>query len=195
MSGDCVRVTEENCRSLWEFARCLGNSELEGKLLDFRPDCDGLNLENVVDCLLDRASRFELIDREIEFIAIHLSEVHNLSRLSPEILERVLENDKLRIESEDWLLSFVVDVMGGYPNLVRHVRCEYLSVESMQLFIDEVDIQSLDRIMLRSICRRLLAPRDTQGKNGRSGSTMGVKREVSSVRGFGHSGRGWRNDG
>jgi hypothetical protein len=196
MSGDCVRVKDANCGSLFEFAKCLGNSELEHKLLDFRPDCDGLNVENVVDRLLECVRRNESIEREIEFIAIHLSDVKHLSRLSPEIFELVLENDKLRIESEDWLLSFVVDVMGGYPNLVRHVRCEYLSVEFVQLFIEALDVYSADSILFGTICHRLVLTRgDRQVTNVRSGSGMEDKGEVSRGGGFGHRGRGWRNDG
>jgi hypothetical protein len=181
MSGDCVGVTDENCRSLWEFAKCLGNSELEDKLHDFRPDCEGLKVENVVDRLLKCVSRLESIEREIDFIAIHLSDVKHLSRLSGEILELVLENEQLRIESEDWLLSFVVDVLGGSPTLFRHVRCEYLSVEFVHLFIEAVDFCSIDSILFGTICRRLvLTPGDTQGTSGTTGRKMGSQDEVSS---------------
>jgi hypothetical protein len=156
MSGGSVMVNDDNCAALFEIAKSLQNLELESRLLEFRPDCDSLNEANAINRLLEAARRSESIEREIDFIALHFCEVKNIERLSLDILERILENDHLTIESEDWLLCFVIEQMNGCQSLLRHIWCEYLSSEAIEIYTDQVDLDDVDRLTFRSIFCRLV---------------------------------------
>jgi small GTP-binding protein len=175
MSGGRVEVTDDNCGPLWEFAKSLHNSELESRLLELRPDCDGLNPGNAVDRLLEAAGRFESVEREIEVIALHFCEVMNIERLPLDILERVLENEHLRIESEDRLLDFVIGQMGGCQSLLRHIQCAWLSAEAIDVYGEHVEIDVLGPMIFRSVFCRLL------GDSGTDVEGMTVTRSKAAV--------------
>jgi hypothetical protein len=166
-------VTDENCGLLLEFAKAIQNSELAQRLVEFRPDCDGLTEANVVARLLDGAGRFG----EIEFAALHFCEVKNIARLPTEILERVLDNEQLTIESEDWLLAFVVEQMGGSQSLLRHVQCSYLSADAIKVYAEQIDLESVNRLIFQSVfgrlvgesCMRAMTMRGTRSEVSRGG--------------------------
>jgi hypothetical protein len=75
-----------------------------------------------------------------------------------DILGLLLADDRLKIESEDWLLKIIGDRIlrdGSLICLLDYVECKYLSVEAMSTFISLVSREPMSSSVWSSICSRL----------------------------------------
>jgi hypothetical protein len=150
-----LEVTERNVLTLQQFTQRLKCDELDRLLFEFAISGEDLNAQNAVSRLLLKSSRVLTIDEEVEFIASHLDEIESLGRLSPSLLEIVLESTSLQIESEDWLLELICGLGSEYENLIRYVRCEFLSSGGIDKFIEAVALDQIDSVLWNSVCCRL----------------------------------------
>jgi hypothetical protein len=99
------------------------------------------------------------VDEEIEFAAWHFFEIDadDLKGIDVGLLELIVSSDGLQLESEDSLLTFILNLESEDELvLVRYLRTEYLSTEGMILFLDRLGDSILDRLVWNSVCRRLV---------------------------------------
>jgi hypothetical protein len=150
-----TEVTESNFSTLQKFALRLGCEELDRILFEFSLCGAELNRRNAVSRLLSNSNRFMDIGEQVEFIASRLDEIRSLDRLPLSVLEIILESGSLRIQSEDWLLDFIRGLGDGFENLIRYVRCEFLSGTGVAKFIETVSLERIDSVLWTSICCRL----------------------------------------
>jgi hypothetical protein len=102
-------------------------------------------------------SRLEL-DRsdELEFIASHFYEVDQSSfeDFSIEWLEEILMDDSLRMESEDWLLDYLISHGSLGHRLLCHVRYEQLSVSGICKFLSNISVSDITFQLWDNVCYR-----------------------------------------
>jgi hypothetical protein len=125
----------------------LGNKELIELLFSNSP-----SLENI-------ASRLELnaTDSDIEYACEHFISLDH-SLISNEILRMLLTDSRLLIESEDWLLKILKNLIAkdcSYENLIDTIECQYLSKSMIVDFCEMFNPISLSCMAWESICRRL----------------------------------------
>jgi hypothetical protein len=157
MKGSGIVAQESELRRLCEFAAVLGNTELLKELCDSTE----VNADNV--CSRMQKGYFccdVCIEEEIVFAASHFSEleIEELKDLDICILEKILSSSSLRLKDEDSLLAFICQVESDNRLLVRQVFSEYLSSESMSVFLDFFSLSNADSMIWSSLCRRLLLP-------------------------------------
>jgi hypothetical protein len=70
-------------------------------------------------------------------------------------LEKILSDELLRIESEDWLLSLLISLGSDFANLLGFVRFEHASPEWIDVFLSAISYSSLDSRLWSSVCRCL----------------------------------------
>jgi hypothetical protein len=78
-----------------------------------------------------------------------------------DILGLLLADDRLKIESEDWLLKIIGDRIlrdGSMVGLMDCIECKYLSVEAMSTFVSLISRESMSSSVWSSICSRLQLP-------------------------------------
>jgi hypothetical protein len=78
-----------------------------------------------------------------------------MASIPPPLLEEVLCHRDLRLESENALLDFLCDLKPDAHWLLRYVRCEWLSADSLERYIDAVYPDNLDLRTWYSVCSRL----------------------------------------
>jgi hypothetical protein len=164
-----VEVTEMTVPTLQKFVQRLKCDELSRLLFEFELSGEELNERNAVSRLVVKSKRLLSIDEEIEFIASRFDQIEGLDSLPLSLLEIILESFSLRIESEDWLLDFICGLESDFENLIRYVRCEFLSGTGIAKFIDSVSVDRIDSVLWGSVCRRLVntcsSPPDAQRFN------------------------------
>jgi hypothetical protein len=104
---------------------------------------------SVSNCMsrLKRRMRLKVnVDRELEFIATHISnfEIDDIRDIDITIVEAILQKHSLRIPNEDWLLRMIFELGGIHHRLIRYVHFEFLSPESIDLFFDTISVDELD---------------------------------------------------
>jgi hypothetical protein len=114
-----------------------------------------LTKKNVIE-ILNLKHLYQLNWRqEITYIARNFSSVDRLNSLSSEHLLSILEDPELSIESEDWLLQFILDFMRNDPSgisLLEHVQVEFLSQRALADYahqFDELDSGLVSRLWPR----------------------------------------------
>lgn len=119
------------------------------------------------------------IEKEIEFISLHFYELKEKilnemndeeSKLEYNIIERIISNEQLRLESEDQLLEFINHLYlksSKYSNLYEYVSFINVEVESMKKFIEIFDMNDLTRSSWSSLANRLQQTiiKDENGKH------------------------------
>jgi hypothetical protein len=146
--GDSITVEKS---MIWRFAvvcRELENNEL----LSIVVTNDPISSDNITDRLLTVGA-----DSDFEFGRSHFCSL-NHSLLSVDILERFLDDPRLRIESEDWLFGIVNSLIAQnstFMILLDYLELQYLSVSSISRFISHISVESLNSRLLSSIFRRL----------------------------------------
>jgi hypothetical protein len=150
-------VTRSNFESVRWIAKELGNRELYEALWEFINDGEELNCSNAGE----RLSLAEFLEvsplREIEYLASHFHEAEGnvLKSLKHEYLRSILESEKLRIETEDSLMDFVVELGRDYFDLLGLIRSEYLSESGIDRLLTTISIVDVDGKLWSSLCRRL----------------------------------------
>jgi hypothetical protein len=153
-SGICGRGAQHS--GLFELAAALGNRELLTQLYDVNE----INVKNV--CSRMRNGHFceFCIEEEIAFAASHFDELvfEELKNLDICIVDQILSSPRLRLKDEDSLFELICEFDCESPVLFRHVLSDYLSCETMSVFLDLVCPPAPDPVMWSSLCRRLLLP-------------------------------------
>jgi hypothetical protein len=136
---------------IWRFAmvcRELGNEELISIVLAGEP----ISPSNMADRLLAMGK-----DSDFVFVCTHFCSLDH-SLLSVDILWRLLNDPRLRIESEDSLFDILENLIthdSAFLPLLNCLEIQYLSVSSISRFISHISIESLNWQLWSSICRRL----------------------------------------
>jgi hypothetical protein len=160
MHGASIPLTPENATFLGQVGRQLDNRELIScvrSVTDTPP-----TLANVLELISVRHSLGLTIDACARFIASHLMDfpATELQRLHTRILEIVLLSPALLVDSEAWLLDFVVSTVAErgeeYRPLLACVAADYLQENDLQRFLSQITIDDLTLPLWQSLCRRLV---------------------------------------
>ncbi|KAK8883244.1 hypothetical protein M9Y10_045895 [Tritrichomonas musculus] len=102
-------------------------------------------------------------------------------QLQKVIIENIISNGNLKLQDEDMLLNFLIDL---YEKDVTYGPLfEYVSEESLQKFIDVFDIEFMTNGIWKSICERILPT----NKAGTSSFTIEGRRYTDDMKEFKHS--------
>jgi hypothetical protein len=155
IQGSSVDLSRDLSSGLLQISCALGNDELLEFLLD---GDDSITLSNICRLLTFHSLLGICDESEIEFAASHFSEIEeqSLRDLPASILESVLSSESLRLKDEDSLLKFIHTVDCDHQVLYRYLRPEYLTCEGIRALVDNLEFESLDRLVWSSLCRRLL---------------------------------------
>jgi hypothetical protein len=169
VAGLPIDPNPSEVNSLSELGGVLDNWEV----LNFCHTPNPIDNSNVCLCLKKADIRC-CLSEEVEFAASHFHDLdlNQLKQLDISILEKIVSSDSLVLQSEDSLLDFILQVDWDERNiLVRHVRPEYLSCESMALFIECLGDSIIDPLIWDSVCHRLVvaSPAGDSGGLGHSG--------------------------
>lgn len=119
----------------------------------------------------------EQLEREIDFVSSNFfkfADIHwsDLIHLKTSTLDRIIDNDHLKLRSEDQLLTFIIGVIKESKksdswDLLEHVLFCNVSSEVMSSFVDIIDsdIDRIDRSLWRSISSRLRLPVSVDNRN------------------------------
>jgi hypothetical protein len=161
--------------------RALGNDEL----IELAIGKDPVSIQNV-------GLRLSLLstDEDVRFACENFVSLDH-SSLPVNILELLLGDDRLRIESEDWLLKVVRDRISGNDSLIGlldFIECKYLSVEAMSTFVSLISHESMSSSVWESICSRLQLPVSVPNLNPREHNKdlRGSSQEGSASNTHGH---------
>jgi hypothetical protein len=157
MNGRSVQIDPSDEEDFLELANFLGNTELLNLFID-----DSIEIEVINACsrLKHRSAVGLPVEAEIDFIASHFHQIESstLKELNISLLERIVCSPSLRLINEDFLLSFICSLECHRPILLRYLLVEYLSLESLQIFLSYFSAFNIDALTWSSVCRRLLLP-------------------------------------
>lgn len=112
-----------------------------------------ITVKNVINKITVKTGFNLNVDEEISFLANHISDLSSqIKKLDISLIELILNNDHLLIESEDWLYRYVKSINSS---LFECIKFYYLSEESMNNFISTFDISNLNIGIWKSLCDRL----------------------------------------
>jgi hypothetical protein len=160
--GESVEVDEGNLRFLFSVARELGNFELSFSLQEVLQTT--VPISGFAEHFKSLELGEDLSESAIEFLSIHFFEFEKsfLKYLPISVLCGILSHRSLRVESEDWLVKFImseIDSIGNAVLLLEFVRFEFLKKSTIDSFIDwsfdHFDDLDLTISLWRSLTRRL----------------------------------------
>jgi hypothetical protein len=67
----------------------------------------------------------------------------------------MMEEESIRLKSEDWLVSYLISRGSIFDEMFRHVRFEHLSVESISTFLRQFSYSNLHDDIWFYLCRQL----------------------------------------
>ncbi|OHS94083.1 F5/8 type C domain containing protein [Tritrichomonas foetus] len=162
MCGETVTIPQHAIQYICKIAHCMGNTKILTTV--YEQDNRSISTETVVS-LLNEKNQFSLdVSREIKFIIYHFSEIPIKLILNLELnsLIRILSSNDLIIESEDWLLDTLLQLIKEkgekYRLLYECIHFEYLTIESMSKFISHVDSEDISGKLWLNITKRLILP-------------------------------------
>lgn len=129
---------------------------------------ENVNVENVIEILkeqqLHRRFYFDLIAKEIEFIASHFVELQEKllkerCSLSKSIFEEIISSPMLKLDTENQLLDFINELYykdSTFSTLYSYVIFANVSSEKMKEFIQLIDLADINRETWDSLADRLL---------------------------------------
>jgi hypothetical protein len=158
--GNGISIEGSEVYGFGAVCRALGNDEL----IELVIGKDPVSISNV-------GLRLSLwiTDEDVRFACEHFVSLDH-SSLPVNILELLLRDDRLIIESEDWLLKIVGDRISGNDSLIGlldYIECKYLSVEAMSTFVSLISHESMSTSVWSSICSRLQLPVSASNLNPR----------------------------
>ncbi|KAK8838963.1 hypothetical protein M9Y10_032423 [Tritrichomonas musculus] len=140
-----------------------------------------LTIDNIIELLQqhEKSNFFyysELL-REIDFVSEHFSDIQNrfsreLSELSFETLDKILNNKKLRVDNEDQVLEFVNQLYSNdskYSEFYKYVLFSNVEPETIEKFIAIFDIDHITIEMWQEISRRLILKVDGNENDDKNG--------------------------
>lgn len=157
-------ISDDELPFISEVLEILGNESIE---LSIKHD---LNLDTIITQIQkhEKYSCFfsETFSEEIDYISTHFHElfedddIEDFSSLSLTTIERIISNEKLKLEDEDQLISVINDLYRKdkrkYSSLYTYVIFSNISTFEMGEFIDLFDVDSISGEIWRSISNRLL---------------------------------------
>ena len=159
MAGRPATVSEANADFLLAAGEALGNVELVDLVMKFlsRP----ITKENVLE-RIERKRRLKCdMSEEITYTASRLFkfDTDTLKSLDLEVLQMILENEKLQLRNESWLFRFICSLISEkgeeYRQLLSCVSFEYLTDLEMTTFLSMVSLEDLTGKMWASLSARL----------------------------------------
>ena len=159
MSGKPATVTEANADFLVAAGEALGNSELVDLVMKFlsRP----IKVSNVFEKIERKRKLGCDMSEEIAYAASHLFkfDTEELKDLDLEVLQLVLEHEKLQLRNESWLFRFVCSLIAEkgdeYRCLLSCVAFEYLTALEMTTFVSMISLEDISGKMWASLTTRL----------------------------------------
>ena len=105
------------------------------------------------------------VNKMISNLSSRFSEIkqEKLQELPVEIIEEILNDEKLKIEDEDGLLKMIISMYeedDKYRELFEHVKYENVSSETLHKFIEVFNINHINNGIWNSICQRLVLDQD-----------------------------------
>jgi hypothetical protein len=155
LRGQIIEVSYSICAILQTFAISLGNSEFSTIVLDLILSHEPISHSNAVPRLRTKSEHHLNIDDEVNYVSKHSWEVEHLDLLSVDQLELILANPFLIVQTEDWLLNFILDQNDEYHTLIRYIPCQYLSSEGIKRYVKSITPNMIDSLLWSSICDRL----------------------------------------
>jgi hypothetical protein len=137
--GRGVTVTKSSRLSLLRLSRHLGNRDLAQLLFGLRDE------ETIIGPLAQASIGFDL--------TVHPRD--ELFLLDVDTLEQLLRSERLRIESEDWLLDLILELGSEYRRLLNEVKYEFLCSEGLSKFLDSFGYCEMTDDIWTSLARRL----------------------------------------
>lgn len=106
----------------------------------------------------------------IKYASTHFEEINKeeMKKLEPEILEEIIKNPSLRLNEEDSLIRFVLELYeidSKYSTLFEYVEFKNVKVDSLQKFIDVFDIDFLNSKIWKGFCQRLISSETSERHN------------------------------
>ena len=157
MNGESVEITSANVHFLELCALEFQNEEVLSYI--------GKQHENRMANVAEAIKRIHLkkefhqrYDQELDFIASHFYELKfdAISKLSVDDMELILQNDALKLGTEEQLLDIILELQSkvseSYSVLFRYIQFQYLEGEKLQKFLDSVYPDLVDVSLWRSIC-------------------------------------------
>lgn len=160
--------------------------ELSIDYIDINVTRTQISKENVIQ-LIESHSKFRRfyskeLNNEIDFLSEHLFELNeeeenSLLKLSYDILEKVLNNDKLHIDTEDQLLRIVNKLYMNdkeFCPFYEFVLFANVEKEAIEEFVSVIDIDRMTIGTWRQLCKRLVGINDEE--ENKKGDTKNEKR-------------------
>ena len=174
-------ISESDLGFFCEVSRILGITSQD--INNFHEEHD-INESNVIELIrtheLFSDIYAEQLEREIDIVSSNFfkfADIHSsdLIHLKTSTLDRIIDNDHLKLESEDQLLTFIIGVITESNKsdswyLLEHVLFCNVSSAVMSSFVDIIDsdIDRIDRSLWRSISSRLRLPVSVDNRNQRT---------------------------
>ncbi|KAK8854333.1 hypothetical protein M9Y10_016893 [Tritrichomonas musculus] len=119
--------------------------------------------------IVNEAISNENIKQIIKYASSHFDQIDKskMKKINIDMIEEILKNEELKLEDEDTLLNFVLDLYENndqFSSLFEYVKFENVSEESLSNFIDKFDYQLMTAGVWKSICHRLV-PNDQEKGN------------------------------
>jgi hypothetical protein len=159
--GNAISVDQSHVYGFAAVCRALGNDEL----IELAIGSDPVSITNVSARL-----SFLIADSDVGFACRHFVSLDHTS-LPVNIFKLLLADNRLEIESEDWLLKVVVDRISTDNSLIGlldYIECKYLSVEGISTFVSMLSKESISSSVWSSLCRRLEIPVSVPNVNPRA---------------------------
>ena len=146
-------------RDLLTLGKSIGNPDISS--LAFREFESAISLQNVLDLVSMKLEASVQPTLEIPFIARNFSIIDNIQKWflthateNMPVLELILRSSELVVESEDWLIDFIIKLCKENPkcdSLLGCVFLEYASEDGCSRYIDFVNSRMMDLSCLYSI--------------------------------------------
>ena len=171
MKGEKVKIEEDQAPIIENIAYQLGNTEIIDKLKIFHSQEP--TVSNIVSKL--KFHHVEIDQQLINFCAEHLVELKNdeIKSIDPNIFQRILSSNYLKIRSEDWLYKTITENWPDSRFLLDYVRFENLSSEIICEFLNSFEPSEISGSIWSSLSRRIiLSSRGNEDNNNLSSLSM-----------------------
>jgi len=153
-----IRADDGDYETLRAFGKELDNPEIS-LLISNRE----LTPDSVISRLKTEESLYLLSQNTLQFAAAHLFEINRdeIMTLSFELLENVLSQSTLCIESEEWLfylISELAETNPMYSLLYGYIHLDHLHTDEMNSLLAIITVEDLTEALWGSIKNRLALP-------------------------------------
>ena len=145
--GEEIEFNDNDKEFLFEISKKLGNFEIINQFINKLPQ--NINKENVINIILNNYFLEISIEKEISFLAenFYLFNENELKKLNFEILNEILNHNLLKIEDENKLFLFIVNLINEknikFLNLLKLIKIENLNKEQLINFINLIENNNL----------------------------------------------------